>query len=281
MSLNKTLIIDGDGPIYNAAFRAEEDATFDGETYYAEANLENAKGFFRANIRELQDKFQADAIICLSCPSRRYFRHDLYAPYKAPRGKVRRPLVLKALRDWVEDTYVISVKPGMEADDVVGILATADVIPGKRCVVSADKDLLQVPGPHIDLNDPSRTLFGVTPEEGVRNHYIQTLSGDQVDNYPGCPGIGAGRAAALVDRPVLLSPYQHEIQRGPREGESETRWKSEPTDDIWAALVSHFVRAGKSEDDALTMARVAKILTADDYDFDTKTIKLWEPPHAS
>jgi DNA polymerase-1 len=41
--------------------------------------------------------------------------------------------------------------------------------------------------------------------------------------------------------------------------------------------VETFEEKGMTEDDALVNARLAKILTADDYDFQRKEPKLWSP----
>lgn len=277
-SNNRTLLIDADILIYQAAFGAEEDLSFDEETYHSTADLPVAQSLFSTKLSRLQDKFEADAILCLSCPTGRYHRHAIYPQYKAPRGKVRKPLLLKPLRSWVEETYITAIKTNMEADDVVGILATNhEIIPGKKCVVSKDKDLNQIPGPHLSLDDPSLTLYSVTQEEGDRLHLLQTLSGDVVDNYPGCPGIGKGRAGAFLDDPVIWTKTEKTIQRGPNAGTIKTVWASEPTEDIWAGIVSLYQKQGGTEEDAFLMAQVARILTADLYDFKTRSPLLWRP----
>ena len=42
-------------------------------------------------------------------------------------------------------------------------------------------------------------------------------------------------------------------------------------------VVSAFKDKGLTEEDALVNARLARILTADDYDFDKRQPKLWSP----
>jgi DNA polymerase-1 len=78
---------------------------------------------------------------------------------------------------------------------------------------------------------------------------IQTLSGDQTDGYAGCPGIGIKRAETLFEK------Y----------GES------------WLTVVAAYEKAELTEADALMNARLAKILTVDDYDFTTSSPILWTP----
>ena len=78
-------------------------------------------------------------------------------------------------------------------------------------------------------------------------HLIQTLAGDQTDGYAGAPGIGVKRAEILFEK----------------HGYS------------WETVVKVFKEKGLSEEIALQNARLAKILTVDDYDFDTRTPILW------
>ena len=130
----------------------------------------------------------------------------------------------------------------LEADDAMGIYATAH--PG-NIIVSPDKDMRQIPGKLYNL---TYTTY-VTPEEGARWHLIQTLAGDQTDGYSGVPGIGVKRAETLFNK----------------QGYS------------WATVVKAFVDKGLTEDDALMNARLAKILTLDDYDTKRQEPKLWSP----
>ena len=84
--------------------------------------------------------------------------------------------------------------PGYEADDLVGILATA--IP--NClIVSNDKDLNQIPGNHYDPQ--KNKLFTVTVDEARKQKYMQWIHGDSVDGIPGIPGIGPRKAEKFLD----------------------------------------------------------------------------------
>ena len=65
------------------------------------------------------------------------------------------------------------------------------------------------------------------------------MAGDQTDGYAGVPGIGVKRAVQLFE-------------------ENGYNWKT---------VVDAFEAKGLTEEDALTNARLAKILTASDYDF--------------
>jgi len=92
-------------------------------------------------------------------------------------------------------------------------------------------------------------VMSVTPEEGERMHYLQTLSGDQTEGYAGVPGMGMKRAAAWFDK--------HGYN--------------------WDAVVRAFVEKDLGEREALINARLAKILTVNDYDFEQQQPILWTP----
>jgi DNA polymerase-1 len=77
---------------------------------------------------------------------------------------------------------------------------------------------------------------------------IQTLTGDRVDGYPGCPGMGPQRAAKL-----LLDA------KTPAEA--------------WERVLKAYEKAGQTAEVALVQARIAKILLHNDWD--GKTVRLW------
>ena len=130
----------------------------------------------------------------------------------------------------------------LEADDAMGIYATQH--PG-NIIVSPDKDMKQIPGKLYNLED----TITITPEEGAKWHLIQPLAGDQTDGYSGVPGIGVKRAETLFNK----------------EGYS------------WATVVKAFTDKGLTEEDALLNARLARILTIEDYETEQQEPKLWTP----
>ena len=137
------------------------------------------------------------------------FRDELFPAYKANRsampdelvsqlGLVRR--VALALR-----VRVLEV-PGVEADDVIGTLATRIAAAGGEVViVTGDKDFQQLVGPRITLLDTMfdrrtgaaevRARYGIDPERWVD---IIGLMGDAIDNIPGIKGVGEKTASALI-----------------------------------------------------------------------------------
>ena len=133
-------------------------------------------------------------------------------------------------------------KPLLEGDDALGIYATK--FPG-NIIVSPDKDMKQIPGQLYNFDD----VFTITAEEGAKWHLLQTMAGDNTDGYAGVPTIGIKRAEKIFEEKGYT----------------------------WKAVVETFEEKGMTEEDALTNARLAKILTADDYDFQRKEPKLWSP----
>jgi DNA polymerase-1 len=148
--------------------------------------------------------------------SRRTFRHDLDASYKATRTEAPDDLQKQfpLVRDVAAALNVPVVEePGVEADDVIATLACRarergwDVV-----VVTGDKDFAQLVDGRVTLYDPMAEAsgrggktgaaevekkMGVPPEKVVE---YQAILGDKIDNVPGISGVGEVTAAALVRR---------------------------------------------------------------------------------
>ena len=137
------------------------------------------------------------------------------------------------------------MKPGLEGDDVLGIMATMKSTE-ERIIVSIDKDMKTVPGRYAR---DDFEVIEVSEDQADTWHLFQALTGDIVDGYKGCPGVGPKKAEAILDG------------------------SKHP----WEAVVTTFVKAGLTEDDALVQARVARILRASDYNFKAKQPILWRP----
>ena len=238
---------------------------------------EEAKKLFRDQLHSLlKDLDVYDYALCLTDLNRN-FRHDLLPEYKS--GRSKRPVGWHWLRAYVEETYECIWRPGLEADDVMGIMATGNIrgMPpvDQRIIVSEDKDMLTVPGKLFRRG----MLIEIDEDEAERSWLFQVLAGDPTDGYKGCPGCGATRAEEILTAPTALVEYEHVYKRGPRKGQTEWRWKDGDPCDIWTAIVAEYKKAGLDEEDAIVQARVAKILTADYYDFENKEVILWTPRH--
>lgn len=173
------------------------------------------------------------------------FRKKALPTYKLNRVGVRKPLCYAGVKKWVEENFTCYQRPGLEADDCIGILAT--IKGSNSIIVSGDKDFKTIPGRFYDfLRDE---FYDITQKEADYWHLFQTLIGDTADNYKGCPGCGAVSAKKLLDSKGAT----------------------------WETVVKAFEKKGLTESDALVQARVARILRASDYDFETKKPILWSP----
>src|SRR5262249_46300215 len=149
----------------------------------------------------------------------------------------RKPLCYASIKQRAEEHYKTESFPSLEADDVMGILATK---PGANCIiVSQDKDMKTIPAPLWD----GKEMKHVSIAEADYWHLFQTLVGDNADGYKGCPGIGPVKAAKLL----TVTDDNRNLSR-------------------WDIVHLAFANAGLDHAAALQQARLARILRWDDWD---------------
>lgn len=137
------------------------------------------------------------------------YRNRLYPAYKANRERAPADLVLQfeRCREVCRALGVaMYVDPEYEADDIIGSLASLMRTEGVRSAfITRDKDLAQLmrdgdlfwdygARDQFGYHDIERH-FGVAPERFA--DYL-ALTGDEVDNIPGVPGVGHRTAASLM-----------------------------------------------------------------------------------
>ncbi len=138
-------------------------------------------------------------------------RVEALPAYKAQRPAMPDSLSVQIgeLTRWLPAAGIHSIcVEGTEADDLIATAALR--AEGMEVVIaSADKDFMQLVGPHIRLlnpNDKTEVLWGdaqVRTKSGVNPNQIVdwlSLMGDAVDNIPGADHIGPKTAAALLAR---------------------------------------------------------------------------------
>jgi DNA polymerase I len=140
------------------------------------------------------------------------FRHKMYKEYKANREEMPEDLAksFPYIHKMVKALNVpVLVKPGYEADDLIGTLVTrAKKEKLDSVIVSGDKDFMQLIGPEVKMFKPKwpddwmmadekdvMEKFGVKPEQVID---VLALMGDASDNVPGVPGIGEKTATTLI-----------------------------------------------------------------------------------
>jgi DNA polymerase-1 len=234
-----------------------------------------------AHIEEVtEDCGSDDTILCWSDPEP-YANFRLYVDntYKWKRTRDDRPANYYAVRDRLTAIFESVYRPELEADDVMGILQTAPATSfvrkqvlggGETIIVSVDKDMLQVPGYHYNPVTKLRTT--VEAIDGDHLHMVQTLMGDQVDNYDGIPGIGIKKAEAIL-APAGLDPVL----------EWELVVRAYIESNQWPNYDSYYDTPGRTPlceatNTAIAQARLARILQWSDYDMKKKEPILWTPP---
>ena len=235
------LLIDADFIVYKCCAACETEIDYGEDVIFVTSNFSDAYNAVKKEVEKIKSAFGGFASPILFFSDSKNFRKKIYPDYKGHRNR-KKPCGYKRVIRNLRIEYDVIVMPELEADDAMGIYATQH--PG-NVVVSPDKDMKQIAGKLYDLE----TSKDITAEEGAKWHLIQTLAGDQTDGYSGVPGIGVKRAETLFNK----------------EGYS------------WSTVVKAFEDKGLTETDALTNARLARILTIDDYDTKRQEPKLWTP----
>jgi DNA polymerase I len=195
-------LIDGSGYVFRA--------------FFALPHLSNSRGlptnaiygFVRMLLKLLKEEHPAYIAVVFDSP-KKTFRDDLFEAYKANRPAapndlaVQIPYIHRAVEAFRIASIVID---GYEADDVIGTLAE-QASRGKfnTVIVTADKDFMQIVGPHVTLWDTMRDKrtgarevrerFGLEPRALTD---VMALTGDPIDNIKGVPGVGEKTASALI-----------------------------------------------------------------------------------
>jgi 5'-3' exonuclease len=274
--LTRTLLLDADILAYQASSGNQRSYDWDGDGNKAVAADEAAaRRFADEEIERIADKLKADEVIVCLSDDFSSFRKDRIDPtYKQLRNNVDRPVHLYDIKDYLAETFTTERWTALEADDVMGILATDPNRTDERIIVSADKDMQTIPG--LLYRPQVGRVRRISVEEADRFHLWQTIVGDTTDGYPGLPGAGPKAAEELLAG-YGWQKYQHTLKAGPRKGLEETRWRPVYFNDHpWRAIVSAYAKAGLTEADAIKQARLARILRYEDYDRGTPI--LWAPP---
>lgn len=252
--MKRTILIDGDIIVYQQAQIHQSDIDWgDGIVTTVTQDAYAMKAAVDQVLRYTK-KLKADyAIVCLSDPSRNW-RKQVMPTYKLNRKKVERPLLYDTIREILDDRAEVVQYPWLEADDAMGLLSTdPNLIPGEKIIVSIDKDMRTIPGKLYNPRNDSLGVQEITPAEADFFFMKQILMGDPIDGYFGIKGVGPKKAEQIL----IDAPY---------------RWSH------WKAVVNAYVSHGLTEQDALTTARVARIIRTGEYIIQDHKVILWKPP---
>ena len=234
------LLIDADFIVYKCCAAAEDEIDWGDDVIVVVSSFSRALNSVERELSNIKNTFMWDTPeLILFFSDSKNFRKKIYPDYKGHRNR-KKPCGYRRVISELSERYTVVRIPELEADDAMGIYATFE--PG-NIIVSPDKDMRQIPGKLYNLDE----TVEVSEEEGMRWHLIQTLAGDQTDGYGGVPGIGVKRAIALLDKDGYT----------------------------WDTVVKAFRSKELDEDTALMNARLARILTCDDYDPINQSVIPW------
>lgn len=245
------LLVDGDVLVYRSSFAVERNTDWGDGLHTWHADLDEAKASVHGMITSFSNHLNADKIVmALTCSDTPNFRKAFYPEYKMNRANTRKPLLWREMREYLIEKFDTRIRPNLEADDIIGILATMPNAGQDRIIVSIDKDFKAVPGRLFNMLTKKMSL--ISQAEADRNFMRQVLIGDSTDNYPGCPGVGPKTAEKILQGKTTL-------------------------EDMWKAVVQAYKNRGKTTADALVQARCARILRISDYDSKNRQPILWTP----
>jgi DNA polymerase-1 len=205
----RLVLIDGSSLAYRAYFALPETiATREGFPT-------NALYGFSQMLLKIVTEYAPAAVVVAWDAREKTFRHEEFAEYKAQRPHMPDSLS----QQWPHFPELVDafgfrnlVKPGFEADDILGTLAEE----AKRqkvgsVIVTGDRDALQIVDDDIWVMSTGRGVTDVkiyTPAKVVERFGITPdkipdfigLKGDKSDNIPGVPGVGEKTAAALLQQ---------------------------------------------------------------------------------
>ncbi len=261
-----TALLDADILAYRAAHVGTTKFSWGGDDddQDVQTNLPLAKDVAATMVRSWT-KRAGDKVPLLIFSDRTYsgctFRYRIHPHYKALRPAEKPPLhddilaFLKATFSWRES-------PGLEGDDLMGLLATGEG-GSKYVIVSVDKDMTTIPARQ---HNPDKDDDGVVRKPSLfaadYAWMMQTLTGDTVDNYKGCPGVGEkGAIKALAGCTNLDLMWDRTLVEYDKKFIHKT----------WG---EKFIKPSAAAE-ALMNARVARILRFGDYH--KGQVLLWSP----
>lgn len=257
-------LIDAD-VIVHAELAAEQ-----GRDHFGDGTVDVTRAYDGAQetIAEWCDAAGCDEHILVFSPSdRSNFRNGLGIGYKDNRTseKTQEYWLLEARLKGHHPWYSIDY---LEGDDVIGIMHTSKDVQQDTVSISIDKDMKTIPGLLYNPSKMSAPVM-ITRNQATWFWMLQTLMGDAVDGYKGCPGIGEVKAKKALPLPTSESDPDRFLWRCwdtvvAKYLEAYSKMDMEPQDII-----------PEAHDAAVAQARAARILHAEDYR--KGEIRLWHP----
>ncbi len=224
----RLFLIDGSALVYRSYFAFQRNPLINSKGENTSATF----GFLMSLLR-LLDTEKPDSLAVVFDTPEPTFRHKLFPEYKATREKMPDELVgqLPRIKQVLQALNVVTVEvPGLEADDVMGVLAkNAEAEKMETFLVTGDKDFMQLVSPLVKIFNPKRSGedIEILDEKGVKQKiglppakiidYLG-LMGDTSDNVPGVAGIGPKGAKELLDQFDSLEDVYNNLNKIDRAG---------------------------------------------------------------
>ena len=254
-------LIDAAIILYAACASVEESIDWgDGSVTENVGNFDDVCDQIVAKVVAYRDAVGAtEVVLGISCDRKSCWRRDVLPSYKNNRETRVDPYWRPQAKAFVRENYNVLQRPGLEADDVLGIAATRarwhEIPPSNRIIVSQDKDFLQIPT--SVYNPRTEVEWKRSLRDADAWHMYQTMVGDACDGYTGIPRVGPVKAERMLAA-ALRDDNSYDMAA------------------LWRAMVHLADSKGMTEDELLVQARVARILRDEDYH--KGEVKLWTPP---
>jgi len=191
------LLIDADSLVYSCSYSVESEA----EAMY---KFDKHINFI---VDDISDHYQVDKIKVYH-GSRNNFRTKINDTYKANRKGKEKPAFYTELSNYVQEGYDAISAIGEEVDDVVARDWRYHKNKGDDpCIVSIDKDYLQLPALIYNYSENRRGFTEPTEEEARHNFWVQMITGDAADNVNYLKGKGIKYAQKHLEG--CLSDFQY------------------------------------------------------------------------
>ena len=277
--IKKLGLFDLDIFVFQAAAACTHPVTLiNGNTFIFKAmNADAAIDVVRSRVDQIIDELKLDkAILCITDEVN--WRTNVLPTYKGNRKDTDKPEGLTFIKEALKEHYEVIKMPTLEADDVMGILATdPEYHPDyRKIIISEDKDMKTIPS---WLYNPAKDFepYLISEEEADHFHLTQAMAGDVTDGYSGCPSIGMETADKMLTENIKFESYLHTYKTGAKKGLEEQRWGKVPSDSMWDTVVSCYEKAGLNEATAIVQAQVARICRITEYDKSIEEVTPWLP----
>ena len=135
------LLIDADYVVYKCCASAESEIDFGDDVIVVTSKFSDAYNCVKRELNKIAQNFFDPEFILFFSDSKN-FRKSILPAYKGHRNR-KKPCGYKRVINQLKTEYQVMIMPTLEADDALGIYATAN--PG-NVICSPDKDMRQIPG---------------------------------------------------------------------------------------------------------------------------------------